>query len=114
MARACRICGDELCMDHCGWCGADGCEAGTAVHADDCPSQTGLYPVEEHAYGPPCERCGHVTKELVPYKCGRCEHEFGLGETYHHIQIGESDMLGRGLPIYESVCAGCAAEEALL
>jgi hypothetical protein len=112
MAQTCKVCGSEACFDHCAYCGAEGCEAGTAVHTDDCPSETGVFPVSMELSGPgaPCEKCGHISREINPSVCSRCPHKFQMGELYHHIQIGDAE----GIPIYEPVCAGCAAQEAVL
>jgi hypothetical protein len=65
-----------------------------AEHADDCPSNTGLYPV--------------LQQDLEPhgFGCTACGHQFELGEFYTHRPTGES---GDGTPVVSVVCMDCAA-----
>lgn len=98
-------------FDTCKFCGATGCVDGTAEHKDDCPSQTGVFPVDDdllYEPGRPCEKCGH--RNLSGAMCSRCGTPFERGDFYHHVLIGDAD----GTPIYESVCAGCAAQAELM
>lgn len=96
-------------FDVCVFCGTDGCAMGTDVHAEDCPSTTGVFPVHKQDLGPECPHCGKGFREH-DFGCCRCDHTFSLGEQYHHIRIEDT---GESFPGYEVVCAGCAAHEAL-
>lgn len=86
-------------FDICIYCGADGCEYGTAVHADDCPSETGVFPITVE--DSKCFACGAATGSM---HCMDCNAELKLGDHYTHRWI--EDDVG------EIVCLGCAALEA--
>jgi hypothetical protein len=109
MARTCAVCGDEACLVHCVFCGAD-CNLPEPDHADDCPSVTGLYPVIERDLM--CPGCGETYEGML---CSECEEPFKIGDHYTHRQIGEGNPIPDGppCPIYEPICLGCAATEAV-
>ena len=86
-------------LQFCIYCGAD-CYQDDPPHTDGCPQRTGVYPVDQDMLDPP----------RGPAQCCRCDHEFTAGDFYHHLKTGEN---GLGIPIYEIVCAGCAAHDAL-
>lgn len=94
----------------CVHCGAD-CYGDETAHADDCPSVTNVWPVTEQNLG--------IRGPDDPYAhgmlCTDCEAEFKLGDHYTHRLVGEGAM-APGMPecpIYEIVCLGCAAQEAV-
>ena len=76
----------------CIYCLAD-CHEPDATHREDCPSNTGLYPVTQ--------------AELEPHGmvCMDCEHVFELGEFYV-----ERDIANR---VVEVICVGCGALDAV-
>lgn len=78
-------------FDTCVYCKAPGCEDGTAEHAPDCPSVTGVFPVtlqEMWPAGPAvCEGCGTV---LWP------------GDKYSHIALRDAPA------VFQLACTGCA------
>ena len=80
---------------YCIHCQAD-CYADEVEHTAECPFTTGVFPITERDLTPPT---------WAPPACCRCDHEFVLGDSYHHIEVEDS--------VYEMVCAGCAAHAAL-
>lgn len=90
---------------YCRWCDAD-CAEDETQHTADCPSSTGVFPVEYEACHPPCQHCGKRPDPSI--RCSECECVLGLGDYYTHRQVGDYV----GTPTYEPVCLGCAALEA--
>lgn len=70
-------------------------------HKPDCPSVTGMYPIDKRALSPwaECPECGHGFS-VNGMTCMDCGVEFKLGDTYAHRQT-KDDM-------FEVVCTGCA------
>lgn len=85
--------------DVCVYCAATGCEDGTAEHARNCPSVTGVYPVDED----------DLRMEMC---CMRCGDEFQEGDSYA-LLTGEErhlDMVPPGVEkanVYLTVCLSC-------
>lgn len=93
----------------CVFCDAD-CEVDEPDHADDCPSTTGVYPVREQDV-----LCPGCKQTHMGMRCVECEAEFEVGDHYTHRHVGDGTM-APGLPeapIYEVICIGCAANEAM-
>lgn len=88
-------------FDTCVFCGAPGCATGTAEHAEDCPSETGLYPVTERDLRPICPHCGKSMDG--PPGCCQCHTVLNIGDYYVHREIHEG--------VYEVLCVGCAAPQ---
>lgn len=75
----------------CIYCDAPGCDTtgfgpDTAVHANTCPTVTGLYPVTAADVGIPCPRCRVL---------------FDLDDVYTHAHTDRTNIV-------EIVCVGCA------
>lgn len=86
----------------CVYCGRDVMPPTSASHADDCPSNTGLYPVRLEDVQKRC-LCGeHVCD--IGLRCGECSGELKVGDHYAHLPIP-----GHGAWIGEIVCLMCAA-----
>ncbi len=91
----------------CIYCGASGCESDTAEHATDCPSSTGVFPVDENTLGPRCPHCSEMTNSM---QCADCGTDLAMGESYMLREIEPADP---GLPGVEGasvsmvVCLGC-------
>ena len=92
-------------------CGAD-CYADEPEHTDECPSVTGVYPVTEQDLG--------IRGPNDPYahgmRCMDCEADFKVGDHYTHREVEASNPLLPGIEgaaVYEVVCLGCAALEAV-
>lgn len=79
----------------CIYCGAD-CEDEEAVHANDCPSNTGLYPVTPQELG----MRGPRDPYAYGMRCMDCGSEFKLGDLYAHRPTEQTD-------VFEVVCVGC-------
>ena len=87
-------------FDTCVFCRARGCESGEARHAADCPSLTKLFPV--------------TLRDLWPYgptSCMSCETPFWPGDHYTHRPAGGDGVAFTD--VFEVVCLGCAAHDAL-
>ena len=93
----------------CVYCDAD-CYMPEPEHAEGCPSSTGVFPVREDDV-----LCHGCKKTYLGMRCSDCETEFKVGEHYTHRQVGEAPSLmgGEDCPVYELVCLGCAAQEAV-
>lgn len=82
----------------CVYCDAD-CEVDEPEHATDCPSETGLYPVEQRDVpAGACEKCGHYNQ--VGMLCAECNCELKVGEFYALQSTDDDD-------IRVVVCVGC-------
>lgn len=94
---------------YCVYCRAD-CYEPEPEHSAACPSSTGVFPVRERDV-----LCPGCKKTHIGMRCGDCEAEFQVGDHYTHRKIGEApSLMGDGdAPVYEIVCLGCAAQEAL-
>ena len=86
-------------FDQCVYCGAPGCADDTAEHALDCPSCTGIFPVEHDMLG-------------YGARCGSCGHEFDQSENYMLRELAH-DTDDHPL-VWEVVCVGCAAHDSLV
>lgn len=104
----------------CGYCRADckpnGIDEDPDVeHAIDCPSNTGVYPVTEQDFGPKCHHCGKGA--FAGPVCMDCKQPLELGDHYMHREIVAADPDAAhpwaGAPVYEVICVGCKAKEAL-
>jgi hypothetical protein len=89
----------------CVFCDAD-CDVDEADHADDCPSSTGIYPVEVHKH---CETCSCDGTTF----CCDCGAELRVGDFYMHREIeAEGPLPGlAGAAVYEVICIGCKAKD---
>lgn len=87
-----RVSGD---FDTCFYCRAPGCESGTAEHAPDCPSSTGVFVVTLQDLWPG-----------GPSQCGidGCDTTLWPGDSYSYIE-GNVGLVA---------CLGCAARHELL
>lgn len=97
---------------YCVYCNAD-CYEDEPQHADDCPKNTGVYPVDQHALKPFCPHCGESMGG--PPCCMDCGEVIPVGSHYVHreAQAGDPSLPGvAGAPVYELLCLGCAAKEA--
>ena len=98
---------------YCVFCNAD-CYVDEAEHADDCPSVTRVWPVREEDMGPKCSHCGE--RAFGPMHCMDCGASLNVGDHYMHREVDPGDPLLPGIegaPVYEVICVGCAAKEAL-
>lgn len=98
----------------CVYCEAD-CKVDEPEHAADCPSSTGVFPVREQDFGPKCAHCGERAFG-ASMRCGDCGAELKVGDFYMHRELDPGDPLDPGMggaAIYEVICVGCAASEAL-
>lgn len=83
-------------------------------HASDCPFVTGVYPVLERDLGPKCVHCGRGA--FGGMQCMDCDQPLELGDHYMYRTVDEGDPSlppMEGAPVYEVICVGCAAKEAL-
>lgn len=103
----------------CVFCGAD-CkpngidEDPNAEHAADCPTSTGVYPIREQDFGPKCCHCGKGA--FAGPVCMDCKEPLEMGDFYMHreIEAGDSILPGvAGAAVYEVICIGCKAKDAL-
>lgn len=91
----------------CVYCKAD-CWVDEPEHSAGCPSSTGVYEVRYERCHPPCEHCGKRPDPAI--RCSECECLLALGDKYTHRQLDDI----AGVPVYEPICLGCAAREALV
>lgn len=97
----------------CVYCNQDVMPPISADHADDCPSNTGIFPVLERDVKCKCP-CGQVSHE-GGLMCGICQAELKVGDSYAHQAISPGDPhLGRiaGAAVGLIVCLFCAATDA--
>ena len=71
----------------CVFCQVD-CTAAVVEHAAECPSRTGVYPVD------------------VDMRCARCRTLLRVGED---VCMEEKIGAWVGIPVFQRVCLGCAA-----
>lgn len=85
-----RLTGPDELFRWCVYCDADCWIEGTGQHASDCPSRTGLWPVD------------------VDMRCARCGVLMVGG-----VDVAVEERIGEfiGIPVYQRVCLGCAAGE---
>jgi hypothetical protein len=74
----------------------------SADHDQDCPSNTGIYPVQIEDVTCKCP-CGEVSHE-GGLRCGECSVELKVGDFYSHLRIREHEGW-----IGLIVCLFCAA-----
>lgn len=95
-AKPCRVCGSQLCLDHCVYCGVDCSPALGLSHADDCPVTTNVYPFDpdDWPHGARCCECGDP-----------------IEGSYTTIPVGiDGKPVPRGATdTVLAVCLGCAA-----
>jgi hypothetical protein len=112
--RACKVCGEEACYVHCVHCGVD-CTDPEPEHGPSCPSSTGVFEVRYEAMHQPCEHCGKRPDPSI--RCSECGCLLKLGDHYTHRRLGRAGIPGPfedgEIPVYEPICLGCAAMEAL-
>lgn len=97
---------------YCVYCRAD-CYEDEPEHADDCPSSTGVYPVDGHFLKPFCPHCGESMHG--PPRCMDCDEVIPVGSHYVHRELDPGDPLLPGMAgaaVYTLLCLGCAAKEA--
>lgn len=86
-------------FDTCTYCGATGCEDGSAVHKAECPSLTGVFPIALRDIWPD-----------GPTRCGHCDTTLWPGD--HYVLLPLED--GEHCDVFEVVCVGCKAQVELL
>jgi hypothetical protein len=82
-------------FDTCVHCKAPGCEDGSADHAPDCPSVTGVQVVTLQEMWP-----------AGPAVCEDCETTLWPGDSYLLIELSPS--------VFQVACLGCVARHELL
>lgn len=84
----------------CVYCGTD-CWEDEPEHGPDCPSTTGLWPVEAEHLGPlaTCPKCAHEWR-LYGMTCAECGVEFKEGDLVAHQTTDRDDVV-------VIVCLGC-------
>jgi hypothetical protein len=95
----------------CIYCEAD-CDEEDPEHAVDCPSTTGVFPVTKRMLVSINDE-GEL--EHSGMNCMDCEDSFAAGDHYTHRHVGRG-ALAPGMAeadVYEVICLGCAAMEAL-
>ena len=121
--------GDSDPFRFCIYCAAD-CYEEDPEHADDCPSTTGVFPVTKRML---VSISAEGELEHSGMRCMDCEDSFAAGDHYTHRHVGRgalafgidedaspADILTAALApgmeeadVYEIICLGCAALEAL-
>jgi hypothetical protein len=92
----------------CIYCGVD-CYEPLPEHGDECPSNTGLWPVTPRFLnGGGCENCECSRCQALRPKCCRCGVPFKLGDVYVLIDT-ETGRPATRPDIGECVCVGCGA-----
>ena len=99
---------DEDPFRYCVYCEAD-CYEDETQHAEDCPTNTGVFPVRRQDLAPHCPECGWNAGML----CMDCEQPLEIGDFYMHREVvaGDGESMATA-PVYEVICVGCMAQEA--
>lgn len=101
-------------MNPCIYCGTEWPYPNEIVHAADCPSITGLYPVLDRDLGQKveCVECGHVNRWPPGFCCTGCGAEFQVGDFYCHRPMPGAEVPGLSVSEFVAiVCMSCAASD---
>jgi len=95
----------------CVYCEAD-CYEEDPEHGDDCPSTTGVFPVNKRML---VSINAEGELEHSGMRCGDCRDPFVAGDHYTHRHVGRGTFIPgmAEADMYEVICLGCAALEAL-
>lgn len=87
----------------CVYCGQDVMPPMNLPHAEDCPSNTGIYPVRPEDVACRCP-CGAVSHD-AGLVCGQCQSVLDVGDHFAHQSIEGNDTAKL------IVCLTCAATD---